>query len=216
MPWRSSVLPGLEWGVALAPHRAERVSGDSHIVRALADGILIAVIDGLGHGHEAARAAQRVRAVIEQARDRDLRTLMRACHDALPRGTRGVVIGLATLDPSADSLSWLGVGNVAAHLLRAERAERAEHAPLLDEELLVRSGTVGVRLPALTPVVHPVHPGDLIVLATDGLRAGFTREIWIGDALQGIADELIASHRRADDDALVFVGRYVGRTGIAA
>jgi hypothetical protein len=215
MPWRSSVLPGLEWGVASAVHRAERESGDSCVVRTLADGILIAVIDGLGHGSEAARAAHRAREVIERAQDRDLRTIVRACHDHL-RDTRGVVIGLAALDPTADSLTWLGVGNVAGHVLRAERAEQAERSWLRREELLVRGGTVGGRLPALAPIVRAVHPGDLIVLATDGLRAGFTHRIWIGDALQGIADEILASHHRADDDALVFVGRYVGRQRLAA
>jgi hypothetical protein len=215
MPWRSSVLPGLEWGVASAPYRAERESGDSCIVRALAGGILIAVIDGLGHGSEAARAAQRAREVIEQAQDRDLRTIVRACHDRLPE-TRGVVIGIAALDPSTDSLSWLGVGNVAGHVLHAERAEQPERAPLLREELLVRGGTVGVRLPALAPTMRAVHPGDLLVFATDGLRAGFTRRVWIGDPLQGIADEILASHHRADDDALVFVGRYVGCPGLVA
>ena len=48
----------LTWGVAEAPMLAGTESGDSHVREAVAEGVLAAVIDGIGHGDEAADAAR--------------------------------------------------------------------------------------------------------------------------------------------------------------
>ncbi len=210
MTLRSHVLPGLEWGLASRAFGGERRSGDQCVVRQVGAGLLVAVVDGLGHGPEAVRAAERVCVIIERARDLDLATIVRHCHAGL-RDARGVVMTLVALDPRTDSLTWLGVGNISGHLLRAPG-----HPSERRDELFVRGGTIGVHLPMLLPSASAVQPGDLIVIGTDGLRPGFSRGIASDEAPQTVAEGILARHARETDDALVFVGRYVGRQATAA
>ena len=47
----------LEWATAGSARGGESVSGDLAVVSMLPDGALVAALDGLGHGAEAARAA---------------------------------------------------------------------------------------------------------------------------------------------------------------
>jgi hypothetical protein len=55
--------------------------------------------------------------------------------------------------------------------------------------------------------VQPICPGDLLVLATDGIRAGFAQGLALGDPPQQIADGILARHLKGNDDALVLVAR---------
>src|ERR1051326_4408996 len=48
----------LDWGVAASALPGQAQSGDAHLVKAVATGVLVAVVDGLGHGAEAATAAR--------------------------------------------------------------------------------------------------------------------------------------------------------------
>src|SRR2546428_12006154 len=47
----------VEWGVASQTLAGEVQSGDKHVVKSFPHGALLAAIDGLGHGEEAAAAA---------------------------------------------------------------------------------------------------------------------------------------------------------------
>ena len=46
----------IEWGVATRSRRGEAMNGDLGVVTVLPEGLLVAAIDGLGHGDEAAPA----------------------------------------------------------------------------------------------------------------------------------------------------------------
>ena len=48
----------MTWGVAMAPMKHETESGDTCLLKVSQDGVLIAAIDGAGHGVEAAAAAR--------------------------------------------------------------------------------------------------------------------------------------------------------------
>ncbi|HMJ58707.1 MAG TPA: hypothetical protein VK467_06195, partial [Gemmatimonadales bacterium] len=56
----------IHWGVATVAMQGESESGDLHMVRAVKDGVLIAVVDGLGHGEEAAAAARMAVGTLER------------------------------------------------------------------------------------------------------------------------------------------------------
>src|SRR3989475_13253167 len=47
----------VEWGVASRTLAGEVESGDKHVVKIFPHGALLAAVDGLGHGEEAAAAA---------------------------------------------------------------------------------------------------------------------------------------------------------------
>jgi phosphoserine phosphatase RsbX len=200
---RTQPLP-VAWGVGHRALQGEIESGDLHVVAACENGALIAVIDGLGHGPEAATAARIAAASLRQHPDEPPTELLARCHRALQR-TRGAVMSLASIDARADRMTWIGVGNVDGTLYRADRAARPHR-----ESLSLRGGVVGYQMPALRPATVPIAPGDVVVFATDGVRGGFHDEWPHGDP-QTMADDIVARYGKASDDALVLIARYVGR-----
>ena len=193
--------PCIEWGVAARALPGQTVSGDLHLVKPLSKGVLLAAVDGLGHGDEATVAAQLAVTTLERNAEESILSLVNRCHEAL-RQTRGVVLTLASLHTLEGTLSWLGVGNVEARLLRADPKTIPQ-----SESVLLRGGVVGYQLPALRASVEPIFPGDLVVFATDGIRAEFAQGLALGDPPQQIADGILARHLKGNDDALVLVAR---------
>lgn len=195
----------IEWGVATQIHEGEDLSGDQYVIQPLTGAFLIAAIDGVGHGPEAASASRAAAAVLEANPGQPLVTLFTACHEALA-GTRGVVMTLASIDPSDQSLTWVGVGNVEGRLLRADKT--SSHP---EETLLLRSGVVGHNLPSTLNIsTLQVFNRDVLILATDGIRPDFASKLHIGRSAYQIANDILARHSKGTDDALVVVAKYRG------
>jgi len=154
----------LDYGVAARPLPGQKDSGDLHAVIAVPLGLLVAVVDGVGHGYEAAVAARVTMITLKEEAHLPLPRLIERCHEAL-RGTRGVAMCAACLNWRDESMNWLSVGNVMGVLLRAGADGSLER-----EHILARGGVVGHRLPPLRASTLRLHPGDLLVFATDGLR----------------------------------------------
>jgi serine/threonine protein phosphatase PrpC len=188
--WAGSALDGV-------------ASGDVHVVAGFADGALVGVIDGLGHGVEAAAAASEAARVLAAHAGEPLDALVARCHEAL-RGTRGAVMTVATLDARAGRMTWAGVGNVEAILSRAggDGARR--------EAIALQGGIVGYRLPTLRASTVPLATGDVLTMATDGIRAGFAELVSPRASAGELADAILARYARGTDDALVVVARIVG------
>ena len=187
----------VDWHVATRAVGSE--SGDQYLVEGTPESALVAVVDGLGHGHEAALAAKAAIAAIEAGPWENLGTLLTRCHETL-RGTRGAVLSLASF--GVGSLSWLGVGNVDGVLVRA-----GFEAP---EHLLVRSGVVGRQLPSLRVWRTSVARGDTLILATDGVHRRFAEQAGGAFGTRPSAEQILVDHGKSTDDALVLVVRYVG------
>jgi hypothetical protein len=130
--------------------------------------------------------------------------IVRRCHDEL-LGSRGVVMSLASLSVADDTMTWLAVGNVTGLLMRAD-----PNAVPRTEGIVTRGGIVGSRLPLLHASVTCVTPGDVLVFATDGIRAGFVAQVNTVQTPQHLADRILAQYGRDNDDSLVLVARYRG------
>ena len=190
----------IEWGTAGAPIPGQTSSGDRGIVVPFPGGALVAVIDGLGHGEEACKAALAAERVLVAAPQETVEELVTRCHEEL-RGTRGAVLSVASFDEGRDTMSWLGVGNVEGLLVRSDSEANTE-------AVAMRGGTIGYHLPRLTPRTLPVRHGDTLVLATDGIRHGFKAEILAARSPQQIADEVVRNWAKTTDDYCVVVVRY--------
>jgi len=199
----------IEWGVAALAHPGEAQSGDRHLVKPVGTSVLVAVVDGLGHGTEAATAAQAAVAALERHATESPVPLIERCHRAL-HGTRGAVMSVAVLGRSDASMTWVGVGNVEGLLLHGDGAARSRSGR---ESLVTRGGIVGSELPRLHPTVLPIAPGDLLIFATDGIREGFADGLSPEAPPQQLADQILARHGKGTDDALVLVARYRGGAG---
>ena len=198
----------IDLGVAAAAMNGETDSGDRHVARVVGDKILIAVVDGLGHGREAVRAALGAVRTIEASTECAPETLVRDCHEAL-RTTRGVVMSMATIDTSRGTLTWVGVGNVAGVLFSGA----AGFAFTARTQLVQGAGVVGHSLPPLFPATMSVASGDTLVFATDGVTEDFEQVVWRGMAAQPLAERILSKHGTMTDDALVCVVRVRGRQG---
>jgi len=191
------------WGIASLPIAAEEQSGDLCTVWCPNDGALIAVVDGSGHGPEAAAAARMAADVMEPHPQESPVALILRCHEQL-RGTRGAAMTLASLNLLDRTMTWLGIGNVEAVLCRAGDAERQEA-----ERVLLRSGVVGFRLPPrLKAEVIPLKHCDTLIMATDGVKPEFADDAAIGGDPKQVAGRLLSQHNTLRDDALVFVAKY--------
>src|SRR2546426_7910669 len=185
------VSPMIEWAVAAAPLAGESESGDPPLVKPVGRGMLVAAVDGLGHGAEAAAAARAAVAALDRHAEEFVLPLVRRCHAAL-HGKRGVVLGVAYLDGVKQSMTWLSVGNVEGVLLYTDQT--AQPARPARASLLTRGGIVGSELPQLRAEVVPIAAGDILIFATDGIREGFAEDLQPDAGAQQLADEILA-HR---------------------
>jgi phosphoserine phosphatase RsbX len=196
----------VDCGVAARVMEGESESGDEHLVQAFENGILLAVVDGLGHGSEAAEAARLAVHTLKEHAGESVLALARHCHSALQH-SRGAVMSLACFNAVDSSMTWMGVGNVDGLLARADGGELPER-----ESLLLRAGVVGGRLPPLRASVIPIAFGDVLVFATDGVAEGFYDELRIADSPQKIADRILETHGKGTDDAMVLVARFLAES----
>jgi phosphoserine phosphatase RsbX len=193
----------IEWGVASRTLPGQKESGDRHWVKVCSPNALAAVVDGLGHGNDAAAAAQLAIAALDKSRDESPIALVEHCHQEL-RSTRGAVMSLAKFNAHDNTMTWLGVGNVEGYLLH-----RNVHVANGQEILLPRPGVVGDHLPRLSASTIEVGPRDLLIFATDGIRAGFADKTNWQEPPGQIAHRIMDEYGRDTDDALVLVVRYM-------
>jgi len=196
--------PMVEYGVAKFVLPGQGESGDLHLVCCNHSGILIAAIDGIGHGEEAANVSKTAAALLRSSADEPIISLVERCHEKL-RATRGVVLSLASIDPAHGMMTWLGVGNVQGVLMRANAKNGNGQ-----ESLLLRAGVVGSQLPSLQATVLPIAQGDTLFFATDGVRSDFSATLSSRENPQRSADRILEQYRSGNDDALVLVSRLTG------
>jgi anti-sigma regulatory factor (Ser/Thr protein kinase) len=187
--------------VAVLGQGVEPRSGDHAWLRREPDGLLLVVIDGVGHGEPAREAARLAAGAMAGCPSRDPATLLRATEPAL-RGSRGVAASVAWWDVGARTVSVAGVGNVAVHLYDPADGVRG---------LLCTPGILGTRSPRQISVrSFPVSQSAVLVMHTDGLSSSGDhaqpRSLWVRPPLL-VATHLLAHERKLHDDALVLVAR---------
>ena len=189
----------LEWAACATAFPGQRRSGDAFLVRATGTGTLVALVDALGHGDDAADVASRALASLRETAGRPLPESLASCHVAL-RGSRGAAVTLATIDRVHRTVTWAGVGNVEMAVLRRARGGRLHR-----RSVTLRGGVVGDRLPPLRQSSEPIADGDALIGASDGLGTNFLDSVDLSLPPAALARHLHRSHAKDSDDALVFV-----------
>lgn len=197
----------LEWAVAGRARPGEELSGDRATVQTVGTRCVLAVVDGLGHGPEAAAAAELATRAVEEHASEPLEALILLVHQALT-ASRGAAATVATIDGETGRMEWVGVGNVNGQLVRADIGAR----PRTSGVFLCR-GVLGYSLPPLH-ISDPtqLHDGDHIVIATDGVRGNPGDVVGPDVPVARSAERMLTQGAIDHDDALVFVGRYRDRS----
>jgi anti-sigma regulatory factor (Ser/Thr protein kinase) len=189
----------LDVGAATRPYRDSAENGDALLIKQWEGYALAGVIDGLGHGQFAQRAAQAARHYVEQHFDQPLPNLFRGVERAC-RATRGVVMALVRFDLRKHTFTLASVGNVEVRLLGSTQRFNP----------IVRRGVIGLNAPQPVCFEHPWTSDTLLVLHSDGLRTH-----WSGDDFADILREpparaayrLLSALGKVEDDATVMVVR---------
>lgn len=179
------------------PAPGESVCGDAVALRRhAAGGCGLLVADGLGHGPEAAEAAQAAVLAYQQApAGGSPAAAIERLHAPL-RSTRGAAVAVAEV--AADGrIAYAGAGNIAGRLVSGTE----------DRALVSQHGTAGVAMRRLqdTHYAWPLHA--LLVMHSDGVASRWT--LAEPGLLQRhpavVAAWLLREHRRGRDDATVAV-----------
>lgn len=189
-------------GVATRPCGGCTLNGDAFVIKRWSENLLVGIIDGLGHGPFAHRAAltatNYVTSHFDQPLDQIFRGTGRAC-----RATRGVVMALARFDWGQGQMTFAAVGNIEVRVFPG--------SPSFN--VTMRRGIVGLNAP--NPVVseHSWSPDRLFVLHSDGVRTHWDWKEFPALADQppaAIAQELLRCLAKENDDATVLAVRSAG------
>jgi phosphoserine phosphatase RsbX len=184
----------ITWGAVCRAKQGQSISGDVYVVQEYAeDSVLISVIDGLGGGSEAERAARLAAQMLEQFPDYPLQDLIRRSHAAL-HSTRGAVIGVLRLELASSQATYVGVGNIGVQVYSRQPIKP-----------ISKNGILGFRLPTLLELRYVYDPGDIFVLYSDGVSSNFAQDnkIDIKQPPQRMAEQILASYGKHTDDATV-------------
>jgi negative regulator of sigma-B (phosphoserine phosphatase) len=186
------------WGAVCRAKQGQSVSGDTYLVQEYdEERVLVAVIDGLGGGEEAARAAQAAQLALQQYIEWPLQELIKRCHVAL-HSTRGAVMALLRLEQKIRKASYVGVGNIGVQVY-----SRQPIRPIS------KNGIIGYRIPTLLELSYTYDAGDIFVLYSDGVSSHFSNDnkINIKQPPQHIAEQILETYGKQTDDATVVVIR---------
>lgn len=200
--WRDGGEPSwLRWAAMGRAHPEEELSGDRLVAHGDEAAFVVALVDGLGHGASAHKAARAAASPFEE--DSALRTplseLLEEAHDRA-RPTRGAAVTAVRVQRNPLFVEGLGVGNVDG-VLRSGPERR--------ERIFLAGGVVGYRLPRLRTFSAPMDEPLVVVLATDGVDPAITSD---PAALGPLGVErslslLFERHAARSDDALAFLMR---------
>lgn len=189
----------LDVGVVCLPLDGETACGDGWSVRQDDGTARVLLVDGLGHGPNAAEAADVALGVFAESGDRTPQELVSLAHEAL-RATRGAAIAFAEVrrTPEGATVELCGVGNTVAAVV----------GPAGPRSLPSMNGTAGLTLRGLQSFTQPMHEGERLVLHTDGLTTRWRVDDYPGILARDPAILAAALHRdaaRGRDDAAVLV-----------
>ena len=174
--------------------------GDTFLIERQDDGdggqpLLVAVVDGLGHGKEAGLAAQAAARTVLDHRDLPLDEILRQCDRQL-QATRGAVMGVLRL--AADGRGeFCGIGNIEVQSLAGSPAG-----------VFCLPGIVGHSLRTLRTMPFTMQTGDIFCLHTDGVSGRGNLRGCLPGVPATVARCIVDGWGRPHDDATALVIGY--------
>jgi negative regulator of sigma-B (phosphoserine phosphatase) len=174
--------------------------GDAYLIAPCASGELaVAVIDGLGHGAEAARAAAAAVETIRRHLELPAGEILRHCDQAL-RATRGAALGILKVAEDGRG-EFCGIGNIEVQSLYGQ-------AP----GLFCLAGIVGHNLRTLRAMPFTMQAGDVYCLHSDGVSSRAALRDCLPGTPEAVARCIVEAWGKSHDDATaVLLGFGAGR-----
>ncbi|GEM_PF-3556753 len=183
------------------PLSAKGFSGDQICYKEENGTVLLALIDGSGHGAPAHQAAAEACKVLNAYRPGSDPTLAaRQMHQQL-KGSRGIAISVFELFLKENRYIFWGVGNVEAYILVKGDTKR----------MLTIPGTIGLALPHLKIQQGTLSKGSTVLLHSDGItnlwnETAYRPQSALIRHIPGIMAAYLHTHfRRGNDDSSIAV-----------
>lgn len=188
---------GLDIGAIVIAKAGEDACGDQWCYVERPHGFAVLAVDGLGHGHHAARAASEACRVFEASPQGSLADIVQRMHEAL-RPTRGAAVALVEVDWNAKVAIAAGIGNIVAAVAQHDATKR----------IALDNGIVGHTAPRFRELTYPWSEDAALLMHSDGLSGSWQLDRYPGllqHSAPLIAGVLYRDFDRARDDALVVV-----------
>jgi anti-sigma regulatory factor (Ser/Thr protein kinase) len=185
-------------GLAI-PYPGERQCGDAWACAPDADRTMALLVDGLGHGWEAAEAAKQAVNIFRKRVHSRPSEILGYIHDGLKK-TRGAVAAVVEICPRQGSLVYAGVGNISAVIMSGGTSR----------SLVSHNGTLGVAAPRIQEFKSEWPADCVFVIHSDGLQSRWDLSSTSYPGLLArhpalIGGALLRDFRRQRDDASVVV-----------
>jgi len=196
--FQDSVLHGYRpSGVVSVPMKGETACGDGFLVLPGKTRSLYMVVDGLGHGAQAAEAADEAVSTVRLYSDRTAGEILTHTHDALKK-TRGAAMTVAIVDHDRQLLTCSGVGNISSVILSGAASR----------SMVTQNGTCGRILPRIQEYSYPIESRSMLLMYSDGMNSKCSISGYPGIQdrhPQLIAGLLYRDFSRHRDDSTVFL-----------
>lgn len=194
---RSDKAPDRRIGISQHSLHNDPACGD--VWHVAFDGACISalVIDGLGHGEDAERAARAGETAFARSPFDSPTLLLEDIHHAMI-GTRGGALAIARFDGNADALRFIGIGNIGASLIAPDKSRGLASHP----------GIVGGQYRKAQPFDYAHVNGHLLIMYSDGLQSRWNLQDYPGLVHRHPAVIAAILHRdfcRGRDDVTVLV-----------
>ncbi len=187
------------WGAINLPAPREEVSGDTWRIANRNSEIAVIIADGLGHGPQAAAAAEVAAETFDGGPFLPHGEFFTSA-DRRMRGTRGAAVAVARVNAPRTVLSYAGVGNIAGTLRSI--------ADPKGKGLVSHNGTVGAEMRKVASNDYECPDPALLIMHSDGLKSRWTLEAYPGLAAHPpatVASVLYRDFRRGNDDVTIVV-----------
>lgn len=189
----------IDLGAVVMTYPGEQLCGDDWAFGASPSGPTVMVVDGSGHGLQAARAAEVAVKTFHNHLDYDVPRLVETIHRALSP-TRGGAVAVARVDAAKSLIRYVGVGNICGATMSGGELRR----------MVSHNGTAGHIAPRIQEFTYPFVGPPVVIMHSDGLTAKWSLDSYPGLASCHpalIAAVLFRDFRRGRDDSSVIAMR---------
>jgi len=200
--WSGRKIPvpiSLETGAVCVPVKGERGCGDLWQALDFGGRFMATVVDGLGHGVDAAEAAEEAVRIFHANAAYSPCNILERTHDALKK-TRGAAMSIVEYSHGKASLRFAGIGNVSSSLIASEKTQ----------SMVSHNGTLGAHIRRCQEFEYPFASAATLVMHSDGLTSSWDTKQYRGISRRDptlMAALLYRDFSRGRDDVTVLVVR---------
>jgi negative regulator of sigma-B (phosphoserine phosphatase) len=184
------------------PKPGQFVCGDSFFTHEADDYFIMGIVDGLGSGKEASKAANKAVECFREHQSSEVSEIIQNCNQSLLH-TRGGVAAIMKLDFAQSMVSFSGVGNIQFIMFPENQTGtlRAMALPGFLGGRPIKSKTYQYKYQSNTP----------FLMFSDGLqlKSSIQQKIRWMNAPQDHVEQILSEFPKAEDDITVIAGRTI-------